>query len=138
LAVKLIILLVLALAPFIVDNAFASRHEGICWANPGADLCGCMTKPFACMIAPFETIAPGYGLLFIWGPVVFGLWFSTKSPAIAGIFGMIVAAVFTGGVVVGDETISLNSDAVGMGMILVAVSAGIGLIQIFQRLKQVA
>jgi len=107
--------------------AYASRADAICWANPDPELCGLLTNPFKAIVAPFDVIAPGYGVLFLWAPIVFGLWFSTKSPAIAAIFGVIVIALLTD---------PLNSIAVGVGMVLVAVSAGIGFVQIFQRIKQ--
>ena len=108
-----------------------ARDEALCWANPDPQLCGLLTHPFSAILAPFDAIAPGYGLLFIWAPLVFGLWFATKSPAIAGIFGVILVGV---DVSIGD--IAINPTAIGMGLMLVAVSAGIGLIQVFQRIKQ--
>ncbi len=107
--------------------AFANRHENICWSNPDPTLCGLLQNPFKVIIAPFDAIAPGYGVLFLWGPIVFGLWFKTKSPAIAAIFGVVLVTVLTD---------PLNQTAVGIGWILVAFSAGIGFIQIFQRIKQ--
>lgn len=113
--------------------AFANRHQDLCWSNPWVGESGfndcytqLITNPFSAILAPFETIAPGFGALFLWGPIVFGLWYKTKSPAIAGIFGIIVASTVTG----------LHSSAVGMGLVLIAISAGIMLIQIFQRIKQ--
>lgn len=125
--------LVLLLTPSL---SFASTpDEAICWSNPFSDssqtaLGSCyknmITSPFSAIMAPFDTIAPGFGLLFIWAPVVFALWFKTKSPAIAGIFGIII--VGTG--------LSFHAMAVGMGIVLLAISGGISLVQIFQRIKQ--
>jgi hypothetical protein len=112
-----------------VGIAYASTpDESICWANPDARLCGLLDNPFSVILTPFDVIVPGFGIILLWGPLVFGLWFKTKSPAIAGIFGIILISVLTG----------LNPQAVGIGLVLIAVSAGIGLIQIFQRIKQTA
>lgn len=114
------------LVSLLIDFAYASHHEDICWANPDAELCGLLSSPFSVIIAPFETIAPGYGVLFLWAPVVFGLWFATRSPAIAGIFGVVLVSVVEG----------IHPQAVGVGLVLIAVSGGIALIQVFQRIKQ--
>ena len=134
-AAKYLILFIIALS---IAPAFAqsSRADNICWANPDATLCGCTTKPFSCVIAPFEAIAPGYGLLFIWAPIILGIWFKTGTPIIAAIVGLIVIATFGTGIVIGDDTLTLHPQAVGIGLVLVAVAGGIGLIQIFQRIKQ--
>lgn len=110
--------------PFGVANA--NRHENICLANPDPQLCGLLSNPFSAILDIFDVIVPGFGLLIFWGPIVFGLWFTTKSPAIASIFGLIIISVVT----------PLHPQAVGMALILVAVSTGIGLIQVFQRIKQ--
>lgn len=119
--------------------AFASTpDQAICWSDPftrdsndiatGLSSCytGFLQKPFSVITAPFDTIAPGYGLLFIWAPIVFALWFKTKSPAIAGIFGVVL--VGTG--------LAFNAVAVGVGIVMLALSGGISLVQIFQRIKQ--
>jgi hypothetical protein len=115
-------------------QAFANRHEDFCWANPWLDdtsfnecYLQLITNPFSAILLPFETIAPGFGSLFLWGPLVFGVWYKTKSPGIAAIFGIVLVSVL-------QEP--LYAKAVGIGLVLVAVAAGIMFIQIFQRIKQ--
>lgn len=130
--IKTILLLSLPIL-FVINPAFADRHENICWSSPfigesGFNSCyeNLITNPFSAILAPFDTIAPGFGALFLWGPIVFGLWYKTKSPAIAGIFGIIISSTVIG----------LHTVAVGIGLVLIAISAGISMIQIFQRIKQ--
>lgn len=74
----------------------------------------------------FDQLMPGFGVLLIWGPIVFGLWYSTQQPTIAGFAGVVIVGTVTG----------LHPQAVSMGILLLAISLGIAFIQIFQRLKQ--
>lgn len=137
---KYALLIIVLLVPVGLSFA-ATPDQAICWSDTftrdtndqatGLNPCyqQLITKPFSVITAPFDVIAPGFGVLFIWAPIVFGLWFKTKSPAIAGIFGIVIVGtgLFTG---------NTSKTAIGVGITLLAVSTGISLIQIFQRIKQ--
>lgn len=74
----------------------------------------------------FDVIVPGFGTLLLWGPIVFAFWIKTQKAEIAGIVGIIISATVTG----------LNPQAINMGIVLMAISAGISIVGIFQRVKQ--
>lgn len=97
-----------------------------CYNDPDPTVCGLTTSPFSAIMDVFDVIIPGFGLLILWGPIVFAFWIKTQKAEIAGIVGVIVASTVTG----------LNPTAVSMGIVLIAVSAGLALVGIFQRVKQ--
>jgi len=97
-----------------------------CYNDPDPTLCGLTSNPFGSLMGVFDQVMPGFGLLLLWGPIVFGIWWKTQSAGLTGIFGVLIAGTITG----------LHPVAVNMGIVLLAISLGIGLIQIFQRVKQ--
>lgn len=112
---------------------FASTDLGrpfdSCWFHPDTlTFCGLKTSPFSAFMSVFDVVVPGFGMLFIWGPIVLGLWYGTKSPMIAGIFGMIISVTVTG----------LHPQSVGVGILLFALASALATIEIFQRIKQSA
>lgn len=97
-----------------------------CLNDPDPTLCGFTTNPFEAILDYFDQIIPGFGVLILWGPIVFGLWYKTQEPKIAGFAGVIIVATVTG----------LHPTAVSLGILLVAASLGISLIGLFVRVKQ--
>lgn len=97
-----------------------------CYNDPDPTVCGLTSSPFSAVMGIFDVIVPGFGTLLLWGPVVFAFWIKTQKAEIAGIVGIIIAATVTG----------LNPQAINMGMVLMAISAGLSLVGIFQRVKQ--
>lgn len=97
-----------------------------CFNRPDVTLCGLTTNPFGSLMEFFDQLIPGFGALLLWGPIVFGIWYKTQRPEIAAIVGIIIAVTVTG----------LHPDAINMGLTLAAMSAAIGLVGIFQRVKQ--
>jgi len=107
---------------------------GLAYADPG-DLCherfsnnpcNILDNPFSAMMNPFDAVIPGFGVLLLWGPIVFAIWMSTKSLAITGVVGFLVSVTVSG----------LHEQAVGLGLMLMAVSFGIMIFQLFPRVKQ--
>jgi len=99
-----------------------------CFNDPDPTICGFTSNPFEAILDVFDQIMPGFGVLLLWGPVIFGLWYKTQKPEIAGFAGVIVVATVTG----------LHPAAVSIGILLLAASLGISFIGIFQRIKQTA
>ncbi len=97
-----------------------------CYNDPDETLCGLTTNPFGSLMGVFDQVMPGFGLLLLWGPITFGIWWKTQSAGLTGIFGVLLAGTVAG----------LHPTAVNMGIVLLSISLGIGLIQIFQRVKQ--
>jgi hypothetical protein len=97
-----------------------------CYNSPDETLCGLTTNPFGSLMGVFDQVMVGFGLLLLWGPITFGIWWKTQSAGLTGIFGVLLAGTLTG----------LHPTAVNMGIVLLSISLGIGLIQIFQRVKQ--
>lgn len=97
-----------------------------CYNNPDPTVCGLSTNPFSAVMGIFDVIVPGFGTLLLWGPIVFAFWIKTQKAEIAGIVGIIISATVTG----------LNPQAINMGIVLMAISAGISIVGIFQRVKQ--
>lgn len=123
-----VILLVLAIT---VSSSFHLAFAGIppnnfCLNNPDPTLCGFTTNPFSAVLDVFDQLMPGFGMLILWGPIVFGLWYKTQKPEIAGFAGIIIVATVEG----------LHPTAVSIALLLLAASLGIALIQIFIRVKQ--
>jgi len=98
----------------------------LCFNDPGTDLCGLTTNPFGSLLDFFDQLIPGFGSLLLWGPIVFGIWYKTQRPEIAAIVGIIITVTVTG----------LHPTAINMGITLAAISGAIGLVGIFQRVKQ--
>ena len=98
-----------------------------CFNNPDPTVCGLTDNPFGAIMDIFDVIVPGFGLLMLWGPIVFAFWIKTQKAEIAGIVGILIASTVTG----------LHPVAISMGLTLVVISAGIAVIGIFQRVKQV-
>src|SRR3990167_753258 len=121
------ILMLGLLALMNVGAAYGGTPPGnLCLSSPDPDLCGFTTNPFGTIMEVFDQLIPGFGLLLLWGPIVFALWYKTQQPLIAGIFGIIISVTVTG----------LHPTATYMGLTLVAMSAGLALVAIFQRVKQ--
>lgn len=99
-----------------------------CYNNPDPTLCGFTSNPFSATLDYFDQIMPGFGALLLWGPIVFGLWYKTQQPLIAGFAGLILIGTVTG----------LHPQGVAIGLLLMAMSLGIAFIDIFRRLKQTA
>ena len=99
-----------------------------CYNNPDPSICGFTSNPFSAILDYFDQLMPGFGLLLLWGPIIFGLWYSTQTPEVAGFAGIIVIAVVTG----------LHPQAISIGLLLLAASLAIAFIGIFQRIKQTA
>lgn len=97
-----------------------------CLNKPDPTLCGFTDNPFEAILDVFDQIVPGFGVLLLWGPIVFGLWYKTQKPEVAGFAGIIIVATVTG----------LHPVAVSMGILLFATSLGIAFIDIFRRIKQ--
>jgi len=107
---------------------------GLAYADPG-DLChetfsnnpcGILDSPFDAMMNPFDAVIPGFGVILLWGPIVFAIWLSTKSTAITGVIGVLISVTVTG----------LHPQAVGLGLMLMVVSFAIMIFQLFPRVKQ--
>jgi hypothetical protein len=96
-----------------------------CYTNPDPTVCGLTANPFSSIMGIFDVIIPGFGTLLLWGPIVFAFWIKTQKAEIAGIVGIIISATVTG----------LNPQAINMGIVLLAISAGLSLVGIFQRVK---
>lgn len=97
-----------------------------CYNNPDQTLCGFTTNPFSAVMDYFDQLMPGFGTLLLWGPIVFGLWYKTQQPLVAGFAGIVIVGTVSG----------LHSQSVAMGLLLVAMSMGIAFIDIFRRIKQ--
>lgn len=122
-----VILTIVLLLPLAGVPAYAGAPPiTTCYNDPDNTICGLSDNPFSAIMGIFDVIVPGFGLLLLWGPIVFAFWIKTQEPKIASIVGIIIAVTVTG----------LNPQAINMGIVLVAMSAGIGLISIFQRVKQ--
>lgn len=97
-----------------------------CYNDPDPTLCGFTSNPFSAVMDYFDQLMPGFGTLLLWGPIVFGLWYKTQQPLVAGFAGIVIVGTVEG----------LHSQSVAMGLLLVAMSLGIAFIDIFRRLKQ--
>lgn len=99
-----------------------------CYNDPDPTICGFTSNPFSAAMDYFDQIMPGFGTLLLWGPIIFGLWYKTQQPLIAGFAGIILVGTVTG----------LHPQGVAIGLLLMAMSLGIAFIDIFRRLKQTA
>ena len=98
----------------------------LCQEQLSTDPCGLMSNPLSFATQPFDEIMPGFGGLMLWGPIVFAIWMVSKSPMITAVVGLIIAVSVTG----------LDQEAVGVGVLLVALSIGIAMFQLFPRIKR--
>jgi len=111
----------------ITDLAYAADPPiSSCYNDPDPTLCGFTSNPFSAVMTYFDQLMPGFGTLLLWGPIVFGLWYKTQQPLVAGFAGIIIVGTVSG----------LHSQSVAMGLLLVAMSLGIAFIDIFRRIKQ--
>lgn len=99
-----------------------------CYNDPDPTICGFTDNPFSATMDYFDQLMPGFGVILLWGPIVFGLWYKTQQPLIAGFAGVLIVGTVSG----------LHPQSVGVGMLLIAMSLGIAFIDIFRRLKQTA
>lgn len=106
----------------------ASPPIDSCYNYPDPTICGFTSNPFEATMDYFDQLMPGFGTLLLWGPIIFGLWYKTQQPLIAGFAGIIIVGTVT----------SLHPQGVAIGLLLVAMSLGIAFIDIFRRLKQTA
>lgn len=97
----------------------------LCHENFSANPCGILDNPLSAILAPFDAVVPGFGVLLLWGPIVFAIWMATKSTAITSVIGILIAVSVAG----------LHPQAVGIGLALVVVSFGIMIFQLFPRIK---
>lgn len=97
-----------------------------CYNDPDPSLCGFTDNPFSAVMDYFDQLMPGFGTLLLWGPIVFGLWYKTQQPLVAGFAGIVIVGTVQG----------LHDQSVAMGLLLVAMSLGIAFIDIFRRIKQ--
>ena len=118
----LLVLVVLTIAPSV---AFAAPGD-LCYEKIDGDLCGMMTNPISAITMPFEGLMPGFGSLLLWGPIVFVIWLVSKNTMITSATGLIIAV----------SVVGLNPQALGAGLLLVALSIGIAIFQLFPRIKQ--
>ncbi len=125
-AYPLAFLAIFTIIAFIPAAYAGSPPFDSCYNDPDPTLCGLTTDPFGSLMNYFDQFMVGFGLLLLWGPITFGIWWKTQSAGLTGIFGLLLAGTLTG----------LHPVAVNMGIVLLAISLGIGLIQIFQRVKQ--
>ena len=124
-----ILLLVFSCLAFGMNLAYASDPPiSSCYNNPDVTICGFTSNPFSAAMDYFDQIMPGFGTLLLWGPIIFGLWYKTQQPLIAGFAGLILVGTVT----------SLHPQSVAIGLLLMAMSLGIAFIDIFRRLKQTA
>ena len=126
---KPILFLLVILTSGSVSAAYAGTPPiDSCYNNPDPSLCGFTSNPFSAVLDVFDQVMPNFGVLILWGPIVFGLWYKTQKPEIAGFAGVIIVGTVAG----------LHPTAVSIGILLVAFSLGISFIGIFQRIKQTA
>lgn len=121
----LLMLMPILVAPILVPNVFAAPGE-LCQEQISVDPCGLLSNPLSFATQPFDELMPGFGGLLIWGPVIFAIWMVSKSPMITAVVGLIVAT----------SVIGLDQDAVGVGVLLMALSIGIAMFQLFPRIKR--
>ncbi len=123
------IILILLFSPIVISGAAFAGTPPIetCYNDPDVTICGLTDAPFSAVMGIFDIIIPGFGTLLLWGPIVFAFWIKTQKAEIAGIVGIIIATTVSG----------LHPVAINMGIVLMAMSAGIAIIGIFQRVKQV-
>ena len=124
----LMVMILVTLGSFNMVYAQSDPPFDSCFNSPDPTICGFTSNPFEAILDVFDQIMPGFGVLLLWGPVIFGLWYKTQKPEIAGFAGVIIVATVTG----------LHPAAVSIGILLLAASLGISFIGIFQRIKQTA
>ena len=126
---KTTLFIILCLGIGLNHLAFASEPPiDSCYNDPDPTICGFTSNPFSATMDYFDQIMPGFGTLLLWGPIIFGLWYKTQQPLIAGFAGIILVGTVT----------SLHPQGVAIGLLLMAMSLGIAFIDIFRRLKQTA
>lgn len=117
---------ILAPVLFVMGPVIAYGAPGdLCHENFDVNPCGILDNPLSAILAPFDAVVPGFGVLLLWGPIVFAIWMTTKSTAITSVIGILIAVSVAG----------LHPQAVGIGLALVVVSFGIMIFQLFPRIK---
>lgn len=125
----ILFILLLSFGLGIFDQALAASPPiDSCYNSPDPTLCGFTSNPFSAAMDYFDQLMPGFGTLLLWGPIVFGLWYKTQQPLIAGFAGLILVGTIT----------TLHPQGVSIGLLLIGMSLGIAFIDIFRRLKQTA
>jgi len=125
--IRLIKLLFLTTVFFLgigVNHAFGAPGD-LCHEQFSNNPCGFLDNPMGAIMVPFDAVIPGFGVLMLYGPIVFAIWMTTKSTAITGVVGILIAVTVAG----------IHPQAIGLGLMLVAVSFGIMIFQLFIQVK---
>ena len=108
-----------------VMPAYAQRPT-LCFENPD-DMCGLLSgnpaDVFGALLTPLDSQIEGFALVILWGGILGAIWFKTENIMLMGVAGVLISATITG----------LDSDALGIGMLMLGVSFGI---LIFQLIRQ--
>lgn len=118
-------LMPILITPALVPEVFAAPGE-LCQEQISLNPCGLLTNPLGFATEPFDELMPGFGGLLLWGPIVFAIWMVSKSPMITAVVGLIIST----------SVIGLDQEAVGVGVLLMALSIGIAMFQLFPRIKR--
>jgi len=122
--IKLLFISVIFFLGFGISNAFGAPGD-LCHEQFSNNPCGFLDNPMGAMMVPFDAVIPGFGMLLLWGPICFAIWMTTKSTIITSVVGILIAVTVSG----------LHPQALGLGLMLVVVSFGIGIFQLFPRIK---
>lgn len=123
------LLALLALSLTMIPVAEA-RDPQYCFED-AADLCGLASGDpatiFAGIMDPLETQVPGFAMIIFWGGIMAILWFKTENIMLLGLIGIFVNATIIG----------ISGTAQGIGLLLLGVSNGLLLFQLFRQRIQI-
>ena len=129
------LLLVLAIGFFfvggdVVNIVFAQEQQPQCFE---LGTCPWATDPLNTMLLPFDSIFGGLSLVIFWALAVGILWLRTENPMLVGLIGVVMVSSYSYAV---DPTLQSPEfeTARFVGVVLLVVSVGISLYQLFGRL----
>lgn len=97
-----------------------------CWESLDGKFCGLFTKPLEAIQQPFISYFGVWFLVIVWATFIAIIWLRSQNPMMVAVVGIIFAFLIP----------SMDQRAIGVGMLLVALSIGITFYQLYQQRAQ--
>lgn len=94
-----------------------------CWESLTSNFCGLFTNPLQAIQAPFVSYFGIWFLVIVWATFVAILWLRSQNPMLISVVGIVICFTING----------LQPKAIGVGLLLIAMSIGMSIYQLYQQ-----